>query len=127
MELHILSGERAWCNGETTKNGIEMADVFFIDYGNKALIPKCEVLCTQGFWTMPPMASPFKLSAPDLELPSMVNQVVTVQVVEPGIHQTNFVFRRKKLVIRLANAGWLAGWLAGWRAGGTSLIMKLHR
>ncbi|KAH3880455.1 hypothetical protein DPMN_004369 [Dreissena polymorpha] len=30
------------------------------------------------------------------------------------------VFRRKKLVIRLANAGGLAGWLAGWRAGGTS-------
>ncbi|KAH3851604.1 hypothetical protein DPMN_094086 [Dreissena polymorpha] len=27
------------------------------------------------------------------------------------------VFRRKKLVIRLANAGGLAGWLAGWRAG----------
>ncbi|KAH3769156.1 hypothetical protein DPMN_170404 [Dreissena polymorpha] len=41
----------------------------------------------------------------------------------------NQVFRRKKLVIRLANAGglagWLAGglagWLAGWRAGGISL------
>ncbi|KAH3810896.1 hypothetical protein DPMN_139295 [Dreissena polymorpha] len=30
----------------------------------------------------------------------------------------NQVFRRKKLVIRLANAGGLAGWLAGWRAGG---------
>ncbi|KAH3821271.1 hypothetical protein DPMN_123034 [Dreissena polymorpha] len=30
----------------------------------------------------------------------------------------NTVFRRKKLVIRLANAGGLAGWLAGWLAGG---------
>ncbi|KAH3885765.1 hypothetical protein DPMN_009763 [Dreissena polymorpha] len=30
----------------------------------------------------------------------------------------NQVFRRKKLVIRLANAGGLAGWRAGWRAGG---------
>ncbi|KAH3878580.1 hypothetical protein DPMN_002477 [Dreissena polymorpha] len=28
------------------------------------------------------------------------------------------VFRRKKLVIRLANAGGLAGWLAGGLAGG---------
>ncbi|KAH3803382.1 hypothetical protein DPMN_131640 [Dreissena polymorpha] len=27
------------------------------------------------------------------------------------------VFRRKKLVIRLANAGGLAGWRAGWLAG----------
>ncbi|KAH3788882.1 hypothetical protein DPMN_167045 [Dreissena polymorpha] len=30
----------------------------------------------------------------------------------------NQVFRRKKLVIRLANAGGLAGWLAGWLPGG---------
>ncbi|KAH3886102.1 hypothetical protein DPMN_010103 [Dreissena polymorpha] len=37
----------------------------------------------------------------------------------------NQVFRRKKLVIRLANAGGLAGWLAEWRAGGTSLIWNL--
>ncbi|KAH3721728.1 hypothetical protein DPMN_064676 [Dreissena polymorpha] len=28
------------------------------------------------------------------------------------------VFRRKKLVIRLANAGGLAGWRAGWLAAG---------
>ncbi|KAH3771088.1 hypothetical protein DPMN_172390, partial [Dreissena polymorpha] len=33
-------------------------------------------------------------------------------------HQDPTVFRRKKRVIRLANAGGLAGWLAGWRAGG---------
>ncbi|KAH3876447.1 hypothetical protein DPMN_000290 [Dreissena polymorpha] len=30
----------------------------------------------------------------------------------------NQVFRRKRMVIRLANAGGLAGGLAGWRAGG---------
>ncbi|KAH3733476.1 hypothetical protein DPMN_039904 [Dreissena polymorpha] len=49
-----------------------------------------------------------------------------------GLGIFNQVFRRKKLVIRLANAGglagWLAGglagWLAGWRAGGTSLKLS---
>ncbi|KAH3870290.1 hypothetical protein DPMN_033472 [Dreissena polymorpha] len=36
--------------------------------------------------------------------------------------RNKLVFRRKKLVIRLANAGGLAGWLAGWLAGGRNKL-----
>ncbi|KAH3882957.1 hypothetical protein DPMN_006904 [Dreissena polymorpha] len=36
------------------------------------------------------------------------------------------VFRRKKLVIRLANAGGLAGWRAGWLAGWRNKLRVPH-
>ncbi|XP_053405114.1 uncharacterized protein LOC123566395 [Mercenaria mercenaria] len=46
---------RAWCTFGTEKNGQEMGEVIFIDYGNKALINKAEMFKAKHcFWALSP-------------------------------------------------------------------------
>jgi len=48
----------------TVKNGENVGEVLFIDYGNSSLLPKTEMFYSKihSLWDLPPMALPFKIS-----------------------------------------------------------------
>ena len=54
---------RAWCTFSKIKNGVEECEVFYIDYGNTATVPRDQLYVTNNdVWTVAMVAKPFKFT-----------------------------------------------------------------
>lgn len=90
---------RAWCTFRTERNGVEMGDVLFIDYGNRSFAQKSQMIKSKPtVWSLPPMAQPFKLIDYKGDLDRLLNEIITLEVVEPGSHRTNSLTTVRLLV-----------------------------